>query len=311
MTGTKTLKGAMLALTCALLLACGMSLPAYAAATAATVDLSAKGSISAILEASDDTHPTNGEMSLYQVADLELVNGNMTYTYTSAFEGCEASLDDVTVASLASELDTYVKEHEIAATSTSEISSEGTVSFSDLSVGLYLVAQTTQSTGYSLIDAFLVSIPLDVDDTWVYDVDASPKIEPATPDSSGDDNPGDDNPGDDNPGDDNPGSSTPGSSTPGGTTSGGTTSGGSGGNTGTTTPGSSGGSGTTGNSGTPSTGTGSGSGSGSNTPSNTAAASTLPQTGQLNWPIPVLIVAGVACVIAGIAIARTSSRKKA
>ncbi len=293
MTGTKNsrqIRISLLVLCVALLLAYGMSIPAYAAATAATVDLSAKGSVSATLKATDDTHPTNGELSLYQVANLELVNGNMTYTYASAFEGCTASLDDVTVASLASELDTYVKEHEIAATSTSAISSEGTVSFSDLSVGLYLVAQTTQSSGYSLIDAFLVSIPLDVDDAWVYDVDASPKIEPATPENP--DNPGDGNPGDGNPGDDNPGDTTPGGTTPGG----------SGGNTGTT-PGSSGGSGTTGSTGTPS------SGSGSSTPSNTAAASTLPQTGQLNWPIPVLIVAGVACVVAGIAISR-SSRKK-
>ncbi len=285
--GVRRIRTGFFALCVALLLACGMSLPAYAAATAATVDLSEKGSITATLEATDSTHPTDGELSLYQVADLELINGNMTYVYTSAFEGCTASLDDVTVASLASELDTFVKEHGLEAISTSTISSEGTVSFSDLSVGLYLVAQTTQSSGYSLIDSFLVSIPLDVDDTWVYDVDASPKIEPATPDSDNPDNPGGDNPGGDNP-------DTPGSTTPGGTT-------GSGG----TTPGTGSTDGTSGT-GTPGTGTGGTSGTGTTSPT---AASTLPQTGQLNWPIPVLCVVGALCVVVGIVINRSTHKK--
>lgn len=75
-----------------------------------------------------------------------------------------------------------------------EMDSEGTASFSDLEIGLYLVMQAKQGTGDNnfVIAPFLISVPYEnPDGTWTYDVNAQSKpigiawIPPETPDKPG------------------------------------------------------------------------------------------------------------------------------
>ena len=54
---------------------------------------------------------------------------------------------------------------------------EGQVKFENLELGLYLVKQTNNVLGYSNIDPFLVNIPKDMDNKWVYDIKALPKTD--------------------------------------------------------------------------------------------------------------------------------------
>lgn len=229
--------GRGLALLLALVLACGMALSAYAADNA-SLDFSQNGSIELTLADSDGNTVSGGAVTLYQVATLYLDDGNMAYSYTDAFSGCGATLD-VEDTSLAATLADFAESEGVSGTTLS-IGSSGTVSFGGLELGLYLVVQTTESDNYETISPFLVTVPLEEDGAWVYDVDASPKVGAVTPVEPEDE--------------DEPEETT----------------------TTTTT---------------------------------TTTSKTLPQTGQLNWPIPVLAIGGAVLFVLGWCLNR-SDRKR-
>lgn len=63
------------------------------------------------------------------------------------------------------------------------VDEEGYADFTKLPQGLYLVMQTEASHGYEAIKPFLVSIPLPDGDSWIYDVDATPKVGATIPDT--------------------------------------------------------------------------------------------------------------------------------
>ncbi|MCD7864375.1 MAG: hypothetical protein LUG61_12940 [Lachnospiraceae bacterium] len=165
-----------MAMTFALL--CGMGITASAAADSPSLDWTwdGKSSITVELEDENDNVVYDGVLTLYQVALLEQDNGDMVYTFTSAFSGCGVSLDDVSSDStaLASKLSDYVTARSITGTSVNN--TNGTVVFDNLQLGLYLIVQTVESNGYYTLNPFVVSVPLAVDDNWVYTVDASPKV---------------------------------------------------------------------------------------------------------------------------------------
>ncbi|MCD8007709.1 MAG: peptidase, partial [Clostridiales bacterium] len=121
---------------------------------------------------------------------------------------------------------------------TLSIGSSGTVSFGGLELGLYLVVQTTESDNYETISPFVVTVPLEEDGVWVYDVDASPKVGAVTPVEPEEDEPDE-----------------------------------------------------------------------STTTTTTTVTKTLPQTGQLNWPIPVLAISGAVLFALGWCLTR-SDRKR-
>ncbi len=170
---TMRLVGMLLALT----LLFGTSVQAFASANPASLNFDKKGSISLTL-CSDEEESTarDGILTLYRVADLELDDGNMVYTLTEQFSASDVSLDDVSAPSLAETLAQYAAENGLAGME-AEITGDGTVSFADLRLGLYLIVQTTASTGYYAVDPFLVSVPLEQNGAWAYDVDAGPKVE--------------------------------------------------------------------------------------------------------------------------------------
>ncbi len=210
----------------------GMAVTAFAAAGTPDLDFSEEGSITVTLYSDvDQASVTDGALTIYHVADLYLDDGNMAYEYTEDFAGCTASLADPAETSLAAELEAYVESARIGGT-TKAIGSDGTVDFTGLGLGLYLVVQTTGSTGYYSADPFVVTVPIAREDGWIYNVDASPKVEVLTP--------------------------VPEPTTP------------------DTTP--------------------------------TPSGSTLPQTGKLVWPIPILAAAGVLFCIAGVRMRRKGSR---
>ncbi|MCD8018106.1 MAG: LPXTG cell wall anchor domain-containing protein [Clostridiales bacterium] len=157
----------------ALIMIFAMTVTAYAADTA-SLDFDQTGSIELTLADSDGNAVSGGAVTLYQVAILYLDDGNMVYEYADAFNGCEITLD-VEDTSLAATLAAYVEDSDISGT-TASIGSGGTVSFTDLELGLYLIIQTTDSDNYETINPFVVTVPIDNDGEWVYTVDASPKV---------------------------------------------------------------------------------------------------------------------------------------
>ena len=269
-----------------------------------------------------------GSLELYKVGDVE---GNQkTFTLNNDFSGMDGvSLGDFATeqsARLAQSLANYANRRHLMPLKTADIDENGYAEFNDLAFGLYLVVQDEHARGYEAIDPFLVSLPMyTAGEGYDYFINAEPKVDKPNPPSPGGSSsnpasePGSSEPTSSEPTSSEPTSSQPesseptsseptssqpessqtgsqpaGGSTPGGTTPGGNTPGGNtpGGNTpGGTTPG--------GN--TPGGGT---------TPGGGSSTPTLPQTGQLNWPIPGLVVAGLSLILVGWGVNYNSKSRK-
>ena len=135
------------------------------------------GSISVTLIDRDGKTPITGaELSLYYVATVSLnSNNNLSYTFTKAFEDYGAALDD---PALSVKLDAFVKDHSVTAEKlVTDV--HGNVSFTNLPLGLYFVKQTTTASGYAPCTSFLVTVPNHNTNGYVYDVNASPKTDVA------------------------------------------------------------------------------------------------------------------------------------
>lgn len=269
----KSIRKRLAAVLAALTLLVWCAAPAFALEV---VDLSRTGSIKVSLYDSETSEAVGGgTLTLYRVAKVQKDNANLSFVYTNGFEDCGVELGDLSEGELAGRL-----AEKIAATAESttvEISDLGAAEFGDLEVGLYLVVQTTAAENYNVINPFLVSVPIQENGSYVYDVDALPKVgtaakktpePPDTPDTP--DTP--DIP--DKPDEENPNTpAAPGPDNPDGWVLG-----------------------ANGeriylNPEAPSP---------DNPNGHVMGAHGLPQTGQLNWPIPVLAVTGVVLVAAGI-----------
>ena len=176
----KQIRKQLAALLLAVALAAACAAPAFAAATAASIELTRKGSITVTLRDSESgSAVSGGKLTLYQVASISRKNGNLSYDYTNGFENCGVSLGDLSESDLARTLDD--KRPADSKGETLTVDTDGKAVFSRLPLGLYLLVQSTASTGYEKINPFLVSVPLVEEDTYLYDVDALPKVGTLTP----------------------------------------------------------------------------------------------------------------------------------
>ena len=168
----KSIRKRLAAVLAALTLLVWCAAPAFALEV---VDLSRTGSIKVSLYDSETSKAVGGgTLTLYRVAKVQKDNANLSFVYTNGFEDCGVELGDLSEGELAGRL-----AEKIAATAESttvEISDLGAAEFDDLEVGLYLVVQTTAAENYNVINPFLVSVPIQENGGYVYDVDALPKV---------------------------------------------------------------------------------------------------------------------------------------
>lgn len=182
-------------------------------------DMAREGSVSITMH-DGDTAVSGGSLTLYRVGDIQENDGDYSFVLAEDFAACDASLTDIQSAQLAKHLSVYAAENKLKGTEKT-IARGGTVVFDGLKAGLYLFVQEEAAAGYHNVEPFLVSVPMQEEGQYVYDIDASPKVElEKAPETE------------------------------------------------TTSP---------------------------DKPSD----STLPQTGQLNWPIPILAVSGLALFAIG------------
>ncbi|MCD8326191.1 MAG: hypothetical protein LUC90_05760 [Lachnospiraceae bacterium] len=147
-------------------LVCGTGPAVCAAVDTSTLDFNRTGSVSLTLMDADGNIMVDGAMTIYEVAVISGEDDSLMYTYTEAFSGCGLTLmeDDGTLVldandgTLAAALAVYVADNNISGTS-KKVGSDGTLCFDELELGMYLVVQTTQSTEYSGISPFLVTVP--------------------------------------------------------------------------------------------------------------------------------------------------------
>ena len=129
-----------------------------------------------LIDPKGNTPITGAELSLYYVATVSL-NGenNLSYTFTDTFENCGFALDD---PALTAKLEEFVKEQSVYAEKRLT-DSHGKITFEDLPLGLYFVQQTNDVEGYVPCTSFLVTVPNQSDESYIYDINASPKTEVA------------------------------------------------------------------------------------------------------------------------------------
>ena len=236
----------LIALLMPLLLCSAMAVTAYAHEAP---DLSQIGSITVAM-AYDGRPVPGGMLTLYRVGAVAEEDGTYRFVPTGDFIKCGAALRDPESSELAESLAAYASANRLTGTEV-EIGGDGTAAASGLALGLYLVVQTGAAEGYEAVAPFLVSVPMEENGSYVYAVDATPKLSTLTPVEPTPSTPAE--PATPTPAEPTP--PTPVEPTP-------------------TTP-------------APPT-----------TPANPAGP-TLPQTGQLNWPVPVLAALGLALFAAG------------
>lgn len=174
----KRIKQRLAALLVVLTLLLGCAAPAFAARSE-WIDLDRRGSIKVSLFDTETSEPVpGGELTLYRVASVKLDDGNLSFAYTNGFEDCGIELGDLSESELAIQLAKCIAD--TAESKTVEVSSAGVAEFTDLELGLYLILQSTPATDYDRIQPFLVSVPMQENGSYIYNVDALPKAGTAT-----------------------------------------------------------------------------------------------------------------------------------
>lgn len=163
-------KGLAALLLCALLLCCS-GVTAYAHDVP---ELDHPGSINISMRCGNFAVP-GGTLTLYRVGDIHEEDGNYSFVPSASFTGCVDVFDDIQSPALAQKLADYAKENKIPCR-TLDINERGKITF-NVEPGLYLLVQEKAAEGYLPASPFLVSVPMNEDGSYIYDVDASPKVE--------------------------------------------------------------------------------------------------------------------------------------
>lgn len=139
------------------------------------IDQSKTGSITVTLTEKYENKPIAGvEFCVYYVATVGVnTDGNLNYIYTDAFDCPNVSIDD---SDLVAHLDAYVEQHDIEGTRLAT-DAGGVATCQNLELGLYFVKQTNVVEGFLSCEPFLVTVPFENAGEYIYDVDASPKTE--------------------------------------------------------------------------------------------------------------------------------------
>lgn len=139
-------------------------------------DLERTGSISFDMTYKGEPVP-GGSLTLYRVADVQVENGaDYSFAFVEAFMECGASLENLGAAETANTLAAFAAENGIEGIE-NQIDENGHISFTGLELGLYLLVQEDAAPGYEAARPFLVTVPGRENDAYVYDVNASPKLQ--------------------------------------------------------------------------------------------------------------------------------------
>lgn len=128
------------------------------------------------LPESNEAVVTGAEITLYRVADLIVSDQSIAYSYSGDFAGYGTMLTNPSDKSLPDKLFAYAVEHQISGNSLLT-SRKGQVLFENLESGVYLGAETASSDIDTLFTPFLVCLPSGFDQRWLYDIDATPKVD--------------------------------------------------------------------------------------------------------------------------------------
>ena len=140
------------------------------------IDFSNKGSIEITLMDNEDVVGIEGaEITIYKVANAVESNHNLVFEYVDELAGCGVNLTNLEVPTIAQDISECMPTDLTGLTDTTDVN--GVVKFDNIDLGLYLVVQNNRVEGYSIIDSFLVMVPVEKENNWEYDIEALPKTD--------------------------------------------------------------------------------------------------------------------------------------
>ena len=125
-----------------------------------------------------DVHYADGaEITMYKVADCRILAGSVHFILNSDYAASGLDLDNKITQSMIDDLVTYTADHSISGT-TKMTDSNGNVMFDGLASGVYLVSAASLPENFTSFVPFLIYLPFYDGSTgsWVYDTTAEPKI---------------------------------------------------------------------------------------------------------------------------------------
>ena len=151
---------------------CFSSISVYAA-----VDLDVKGCIKiSALDRESETPIDRAAFRIYRFAEAIAVGDSVHFAYTADFADNGMDMGNFSDAYLPVHLTAYADTNALAYTEQA-VDATGTVTFDQLPCGAYLIVPTSIADGYLIPSPFIVSIPTkdEKNDTWAYQIHATPK----------------------------------------------------------------------------------------------------------------------------------------
>lgn len=145
------------------------------------IDKTARGSVVVRFTDVDNKPITGGNTELFRVAGIaDDVNGNDIYVTADDFKNSGLDCNQILDAEFASDAALYVEANDISG-DVRVVDKEGTVKYDGLEPGIYLITQPIANTGWYPVEPYIVTVPLYNNGIWEYDVDSIPKTEPMRP----------------------------------------------------------------------------------------------------------------------------------
>lgn len=146
------------------------------AAAVSDFDLNKTGSIRICLRDKDRPEETvGGTLQLIKVGAARETDHNLTFVLEEAFVGSGISLADLSAPELPRQLADYASRNSLTGI-TVQTNANGAASFTGLSAGVYLVTQIQTESNYYAVSPFLVTLPM-YDNGWIYNIEAEPKVQ--------------------------------------------------------------------------------------------------------------------------------------
>lgn len=137
-------------------------------------DENRKGTITVEMEYNGNT-VTGGTLTAYRVGEIQENDGNYSFGKTTAMEEFIGSYENIGFAQFAEDVAAFVEQQKLSVYAAAK-NENGKALFSDLELGLYLIVQAENSSGYEPLKPFLVSVPMNEDGHYVYEINAEGKF---------------------------------------------------------------------------------------------------------------------------------------
>lgn len=134
------------------------------------VDLHKKGSISITLKG--ETPVINAEIEVIKIGKVSIVNNNLLFEYVDELNDCNYKLSDENINNIETCIQSKNLKAEIKYTN-----NNGEAKFNNLDLGVYYIRQNNKVKNFSQIEPILIMLPKEIDSSFEYNIDASPKIE--------------------------------------------------------------------------------------------------------------------------------------